>query len=231
LAVTIAIAHRGDPRSERENTLAAFSAAVRAGADMVELDLRRSREGTIVVLHDETLSRLWDVDRPVTELDVDEIRELGTGDERIPTLRQALQHLSVPLMVDFTAEDVVDGAIDDVRHADAMGRALFVSHHLDALRRVRSTAPEARIGLSWIEPHPPPSSLLHELGAEFWNPWFPLVTPDNVTAVHELGVKVSTWTVDDAADMQQVFDAGVDAIVSNQIAELRHFLDRSLPLA
>jgi glycerophosphoryl diester phosphodiesterase len=223
--VTIAIAHRGDPQNQRENTLAAFSAAVLCGADMVELDLRRSRDGTVVVLHDATLSRLWNVDRAVTELDLAEIREIGTGDERIPTLGQALEHLSVPLMVDFTAEDVVLGAVDEVRHADAMDRALFVSRDLEALRRVRATAPEARIGLSWIEPHPPPPSLLQELGAEFWNPWFPLITPENVADMHDLGVKVSTWTVDDALDMRRVSDAGVDAIISNHISELRHFLD------
>jgi myo-inositol-1(or 4)-monophosphatase/deoxyribonuclease-2 len=225
VVVTIAIAHRGDPASERENTLAAFSAAVLQGADMVEFDLRRSRDGTIVVLHDATLHRLWGVDRAVTDLDLDEIRAIGTGDERIPTLGQALELLSVPLMVDFTAEDVVDGAVDDVRQADAMDRALFVSRDLDALHRVRWTAPEARIGLSWIEPHLPSPVLLRELGAEFWNPWFPLATPENVGAMHDLGVRVSTWTVDDAADMQSVFDAGVDAIVSNEIAELRRFLD------
>jgi glycerophosphoryl diester phosphodiesterase len=56
--VPIAIAHRGDPIAERENTLPAFEAAVLAGADMVELDLRRTADGEIVVLHDATLSRL-----------------------------------------------------------------------------------------------------------------------------------------------------------------------------
>ena len=54
-----AIAHRGEPVGHRENTLPAFEAAVALGADMVEIDLRRTRDGAIVVLHDQTLERLW----------------------------------------------------------------------------------------------------------------------------------------------------------------------------
>ncbi|MGH9046227.1 MAG: glycerophosphodiester phosphodiesterase, partial [Acidimicrobiales bacterium] len=54
-SVPLAIAHRGDPINERENTLGAFEAAVKAGADMVEIDLQRTRDGHVVVLHDASL--------------------------------------------------------------------------------------------------------------------------------------------------------------------------------
>jgi glycerophosphoryl diester phosphodiesterase len=85
-------------------------------------------------------------------------------------------------------------------------------------------APEARIGLTWIEPEPPPPALLHELGAEYWNPMFRLITPERVADVHRLGLKVSTWTVDKPRHMTRVREAGVDAIVSNRIGELRRHL-------
>ena len=55
----------------------AFEAAVLQGADMVELDLRRTRDGVIVVLHDPTLLRLWGIDRAVGDLDLTQIREIG----------------------------------------------------------------------------------------------------------------------------------------------------------
>jgi glycerophosphoryl diester phosphodiesterase len=223
-AVTIAIAHRGDPWVERENTLASFASAVGHGADMIELDLQRTGDGAIVVVHDATLTRLWGVDRAVGDLELADLRELGHGGERIPTLAEALRHVDVPLMVDFTGGDVVEGALDAVRDADAMARCLFVTGHVDALRRLRALAPEARIGLTWIEPEPPDPSLLHELGAEFWNPMFRLVTPERVAAVHDLGLKVSTWTVGEHRHMARVCDADVDAIVSNRIADLRRYL-------
>jgi len=224
----LAIAHRGDPIGERENTLASFSAAVRQGADMVELDLRRTADGVIVVLHDATLERLWGVARPVADLDLAALREIGTGSDRIPTLQEVLGAVDLPLMVDFTEADVVVGAVDAVRDAHAMARSLFVTWNVEALRALRARAPEARIGLTWIEPEPPEPTLLGELGAEFWNPMFRLVTSDRVDAAHRLGVKVSTWTVDEPRHMARVAEAGVDAIVSNQIADLRYFISREV---
>jgi glycerophosphoryl diester phosphodiesterase len=222
-AVPLTIAHRGDPVAERENTLPAFTSAVREGADMVELDLRRTRDGEIVVLHDATLSRLWGDDRPVADLTLAAVREVGDGQRRIPTFREVLQQIDVPRMVDLNAE-TVEGALDEVRQADAVARALFVTGNVTALRHLRRLAPEARIGLTWVAQEPPPAALLRELGAEYWNPMFRLVTPDRVAEVHRMGLKVSTWTVDKPRHMARVVAAGVDAIVSNRIRDLRRHL-------
>jgi glycerophosphoryl diester phosphodiesterase len=222
--VTIAIAHRGDPVIARENTLPAFEAAVRQGADMVELDLHRTRDGVIVVLHDATLNRLWGVDRAVGDLDMADLRQIGQEDERIPTLHDVLFNFDVPFMIDFTGSEVVEGALHVVREAGAMERSLFVTGRVAALRSLRALSAEARIGLTWVDLEPPPPSLLRELGAEFWNPMFRLAKPEHVAAVHDLGLKVSTWTVDKPRHMARVAEAGVDAIVSNRIADLRSFL-------
>jgi glycerophosphoryl diester phosphodiesterase len=222
-AVPLTIAHRGDPVAERENTLPAFTSAVREGADMVELDLRRTRDGEIVVLHDATLSRLWGDDRPVADLTLAAVREVGDEQRRIPTFREVLQQIDVPMMVDLNAE-TVEGALDEVRQADAVARALFVTGNVTALRHLRRLAPEARIGLTWVAQEPPPAALLRELGAEYWNPMFRLVTPDRVAEVHRMGLKVSTWTVDKPRHMARVVAAGVDAIVSNRIRDLRRHL-------
>jgi glycerophosphoryl diester phosphodiesterase len=224
-AVTITIAHRGDPVAERENTLASFTAAVGQGADMIEIDLHRTRDGVIVVVHDPTLTRLWGVDRAVADLDLAEVRKIGSGDDRIPTIEDVLRGIDIPVMVDFTGPEVVEGALKAVRHVEAMDRCLFVTGHVDALRQLRARAPEARIGLTWIDEHAPAPALLHELGTEFWNPWFRRVTAERVTAVHDLGMRVSTWTVDERRHMERVSAAGVDAIVSNRIGDLRRYLD------
>jgi glycerophosphoryl diester phosphodiesterase len=221
--VPLAIAHRGDPVAERENTLPAFISAVREGADMVELDLRRTRDGEIVVLHDATLARLWGDGRNVADMELAAVREIGSGRTRIPTFGEVLHQIDVPLMVDLNAE-TVDGAVHEVRWAGAMARALFVTGNVAALRHLRDLAPDARIGLTWVEHEPPPSTLLQELGAEYWNPMFRLVTPDRVAQVHDLGLKVSTWTVDKPRHMARLVAAGVDAIVSNQIRQLRRRL-------
>jgi glycerophosphoryl diester phosphodiesterase len=222
--VPLAIAHRGDPISAPENTLTAFLSAVRKGADMVEIDLRRTRDGEIVVLHDPTLARLWGRERNVADLDLSVVQTLGNGSDHIPTLREVLDQVHVPLMVDFTDTDVIEGALTVTREAAAMERSLFVSGNVEALRLLRERAPEARIGLTWVKEDPPPTGLLHELGAQYWNPMFTLITPQRVADVHSLGLKVSTWTVDKPRQMARVMAAGVDAIVSNRIATLRRKL-------
>jgi glycerophosphoryl diester phosphodiesterase len=149
------------------------------------------------------------------------LQAVGEGDVRIPTLRQVLRAIDVPLMVDFTGPEVVEGALRVIRDEDALDRSLFVTGHVPALRSLRAVAPEARVGLTWVDPTPPPPSLLAELDAEYWNPAFRLVTPERVAMVHTLGRRVSTWTVDEPGDMATVMHAGVDAIVSNRIVELR----------
>jgi glycerophosphoryl diester phosphodiesterase len=147
----VAIAHRGEPVGHRENTLPAFAAAADAGADMVEIDLRRTRDGAIVVLHDQTLERLWGLDASVGDLDLAEVVALGEGDVRIPTLPAVLDAVALPLMVDFTRREVVPGGLEAVREAGALDRALFVTGNVEALRRLRALSPEARIGLTWVE--------------------------------------------------------------------------------
>jgi glycerophosphoryl diester phosphodiesterase len=224
----IAVAHRGDPIGHRENTLPAFAAALAQGADMLELDLRRTRDGAIVVLHDQSLLRLWERDASVGDLDLSEVVRLGAGDVRIPTLRQVLDTVppEVELMVDFTRREVVAGALDQAMSADALDRCLFVTGNVEALRLLRGLSGRARIGLTWTEGADPPLDVLGELGAEYWNPMFSFVSAAGVAAVHEAGYQVSTWTVDAPEDMARVVADGVDAVVSNRVAELVEFLGR-----
>jgi glycerophosphoryl diester phosphodiesterase len=222
----IAIAHRGDPMGARENTPAAFSSAAALGADWVELDLRLTGDGEVVVLHDQSLQRLWGRDVSVGDIDLAEVQRLGRGDERIPTLAEVLAASPLPLMIDFTRREVVAGALDAVRAADALERSLFVTGNVEALRQLRHRCRDARIGLTWVEGTEPPVGLLDELAAEYWNPMFGLVTPAGVESAHEMGKKVSTWTVDRHDDMERVMQSHVDAVVSNRIGDLLRFLGR-----
>jgi glycerophosphoryl diester phosphodiesterase len=222
----VAIAHRGEPVGHRENTLPAFAAAVALGADMVEIDLRRTRDGAIVVLHDQTLGRLWGLEASVGEVDLADVAALGDGAVRIPTLEKVLQAVPLPLMVDFTRREVVAGGLQAVRAAGALERCLFVTGNVEALQQLRAASAEARIGLTWLDGPEPPLALLRELGAEYWNPWFGLITADGVEAVHQAGLQVSTWTVDATEEMAGVLDDGVDAVVSNHIGALVAHLGR-----
>jgi glycerophosphoryl diester phosphodiesterase len=223
----VAIAHRGEPVGHRENTLPAFAAAVTEGADMVEIDLRRTRDGTIVVLHDQTLERLWGLPASVGDVTLSEVVGLGKGAVRIPTLTDVLAAVPLPLMVDFTRREVVAGGLQAVEAAGALRRCLFVTGNVAALRQLRAASPEARVGLTWLDGPEPPLALLHELGAEYWNPWFGVLTAEGAHAVHEAGLQVSTWTVDTPEEMTKVLEAGADAVVTNRIGALVAHLGRA----
>jgi glycerophosphoryl diester phosphodiesterase len=222
----VAIAHRGEPVGHRENTLPAFAAAVALRADMVEIDLRRTRDGAIVVLHDQTLERLWGLEASVGDVDLADVAALGDGEVRIPTLGEVLGAVPLPLMVDFTRREVVAGGLDEVRAAGALERCLFVTGNVEALRQLRAASADARIGLTWLDGPEPPLALLRELRAEYWNPWFGHITAGGVDAVHQEGLRVSTWTVDTPEDTAGVLGAGVDAVVSNHIGGLVAHLGR-----
>jgi myo-inositol-1(or 4)-monophosphatase len=225
----VMIAHRGDPVGHRENTLGAFAAAVGLGADWVELDLRCTADGKVVVLHDQTLVRLWGVEASVGDLDWAEVARIGEGDVRIPLFSEVLETVPVPLMVDFTRREVVEGALRLVQGAGAIDRSLFVTGNVAALQLLRSLSGSARLGLTWTENEEPPLALLKELDAEYWNPWFGVLSESAAAAVHTAGRLVSTWTVDETADLERVMACGVNAIVSNQVAALVDFMRPPAP--
>jgi glycerophosphoryl diester phosphodiesterase len=214
--VPLALAHRGDWSEAPENTVAAFRAAERAGADMIELDVRRTADGGVVVMHDPTLERVWRSPLAVAETTLAELRAVPG----VATLEEALGCVEVPVMVDYTLADVVDPALGVIGGADALDRVLFSGGNVEGHRRVRELAPTARIALTWTSRKPPPAGLLDELGIEYFNPPWERVDEKVVDAMHDRGYKVSTWTVDDPREMRRVVDCGVDAVVTNRISAL-----------
>jgi glycerophosphoryl diester phosphodiesterase len=213
--VPLALAHRGDWSDAPENTVAAFRAAERAGADMVELDIRRTADGGVAVVHDPTLERVWGSPLAVADATLAELADLG-----IATLPEALACVDTPVMVDFTLADVVEPALAAIRRADAIDRVLFSGGNVDGHQRIRDLEPGARIALTWTERELPPASLLESLRVEYFNPPWELVDAQRVDELHDRGYRVSTWTVDHPHEMQRVTDCGVDAIVTNRVAEL-----------
>lgn len=216
----LVLAHRGDWSEAPENTLAAFRAAAQAGANMVELDVRRAADGGVAVVHDPTLERVWGSPLVVADATLAEVCAAGPGGHRIPTLEEALHSVELPLMVDYTCADVVEPALAAIRAAGALDRVLFSGENVEGHRRIRALAPAARIALTWTRREPPPAALLEELAVEYFNPPYELVDAELVADLHERGYGVSTWTVDDRAEMRRLVDCGVDAVVTNRVRSL-----------
>jgi len=209
--VPLALAHRGDWSSAPENTVAAFRAAERAGANMVELDVRRTSDGRVAVVHDATLERVWGSPLEVAGATLEELLAVRRGDHGVATLEDALACVSLPVMVDYSRADVVEPALEAIQSAGALDRVLFSGENLAGHRRIRVLAPDARIALTWTRREPPSDALLHELEPEYFNPPWELLDAEVVDAMHARGRKVSTWTIDDPHEMRRMIDLGVDA--------------------
>ncbi len=164
--MTAATAHRGDSSRHRENTLAAIRSAADAGARTVEVDVHVTRDGQVVLVHDDTLERLWGVDARVAGLDLADVRALGGGDLRIPLLADALELLAgtdVELVIDLASGDPAAAAHAVVQAAPRTPRVAWCGH-LDGMRLIRELDPAAVIWLPCADPSRPPRTTSRSSG-------------------------------------------------------------------
>ncbi|MEU6659872.1 glycerophosphodiester phosphodiesterase [Streptomyces sp. NPDC046821] len=212
-----AVAHRGDPYRVRENTLPSLRSALERGADAVEIDVHVTRDGVPVLLHDATLKRLWDHDRPLSALTADEVREITAGG--VPTLAEALAVLAeTRVMVDLPGADArtVRAVLGVIRDSGADDRAYYCAG-AQAMLAVRAEDPAAEIALTWTTLAPPRPALLEAIRPTWLNYRFPLVTRDLAERVHYQGLLVSAWTPDTRKSMRRLLDIGVDSITTNRV--------------
>ncbi|WP_329002227.1 glycerophosphodiester phosphodiesterase family protein [Kribbella sp. NBC_00709] len=215
-------AHRGDVERHRENTMPAVRSAVDAGADFVEVDVRMTRDGRVVLLHDETLERLWGLDRQVSELDWADVAALGEGEQRIPLLADVLTVVagtSSTLLIEVPPE--IAGAAVRVVLDSGSGARVAWCGYLEAMTAVRGIDPEASVWLPWDRRDVPQAELLASLRPEFVNSEYLVLSAELVDAVHRAGIGVACWTVDDEDDLRWVFALGVDAVTTNRLSTFR----------
>ncbi|MFI1718674.1 glycerophosphodiester phosphodiesterase [Streptomyces sp. NPDC053513] len=225
-SVTV-VGHRGDPYRVRENTLPSIASAIERGADAVEVDVRLTQDGVPVLLHDDTLKRLWGHDRPLAGLTHERLRELTRGE--VPTLRDALlvagDHR---LMLDLPGgnEDSVRRIVGTVRECGAGERVYYCAGAV-AMLQVRAADPAAEIALTWTTLAPPRPVLLDAVRPRWLNYRFGLVSRELTERVHRDGLLVSTWTADTARTMRKLILTGVDAITTNRVDTLAALLRKA----
>ncbi|WP_181798040.1 glycerophosphodiester phosphodiesterase [Streptomyces sp. WELS2] len=224
-----AVAHRGDPYRFRENTLPSLRSALARGADAVEIDVRLTRDGVPVLLHDETLRRLWKADRPLGALSAEELHGLTGG--RVPTLAQALAATGDSrVMVDLcgpVGRRTVERTLDVIRQSGARDR-VYYSAGAEAMLAVRAADPAAEIALTWTTLAPPRPALLAAVRPRWLNYRFPLVDRELAARVHRDGCLLSVWTPDTRRSMSRLLELGVDSVTTNRI-DVLHAL-RSRPV-
>jgi glycerophosphoryl diester phosphodiesterase len=226
----LVIAHRGASAYRPENTIPAFALAVEQRADMIETDLHRTRDGAVVITHDEELAGLGGRGE-IADATLAEVRALDAGaGERIPTLDELLDSFGdrIPFNLELkrSTRSDYDGlealAVEAVRGRGIAARTLFSSFYDSVLARLRALAPEARIGLLVSRRYPLRIvERARSLGAEAIHPEAPLVDAALVEAAHEAGLAVYVFTVDDPAEMRRLIGLGVDGLFTNHPDRMR----------
>ncbi|WP_432094351.1 glycerophosphodiester phosphodiesterase [Streptomyces sp. bgisy100] len=222
----VAVAHRGDPYRVRENTLPSLRSAVHRGADAVEMDVRLTRDGRPVLLHDATLERLWGDERPLAEFTEREVRELTGGG--VTGLGEGLAAVhatpGVRALIDLPDASAAPAAVAEVRDRGA-GDRVYYCGGATAMRAVRDRDPDAEIALTWTTLAPPRPTLLAELRPRWLNYRFGLLDAASVDRLHADGFLVSAWTADTRRTMRRLLRLGVDSITTNRIDCLRRAID------
>jgi glycerophosphoryl diester phosphodiesterase len=222
------VAHRGASVEQPENTIEAFEAAIEAGADAVEFDVRMTADGHAVVMHDPDVSRTTGGHGLVSEMTLEELRKLG-----VPTMEEALRCLSGRAAADIEiknlpdepgytldAEPGVEATLAALDKLAFSGLVIVSSFNPRSIAHSRALRPDVPTGLlTWFDVDAD-DALAQATGQG--HPWvLPFVTKVLEAGdgfgdrVHDGGALLGAWIADDSETARRLFDLGVDAIATN----------------
>ena len=225
------VAHRGASGLECENSCAAFVAAGNRSYWGIETDVHVTRDGKFVIIHDDRTGRVSPTDIPVEESTWEQMQEIqlyANVKAQAPTRRD----LVLPTLADYIricrhyektavlelknpmAPEHIVGIVEEIRSLGYLDKTLFISFSWDNMVCLRELLPEQ-----------PMQYLVMELSDEVWNVLrqykldldihYKGLTEENIRLLHEAGITVNCWTVDDAAEAEKLAAWGVDQITSN----------------
>lgn len=244
------IAHRGASGSAPENTVAAIDVALAKKSSFVEVDVQRSADGELVIIHDTTLSRTTDVEEVfpnrapwlVSDFTLAEMRRLDAGSwfspdftgEPIPTLREAVDALGqrAGLLLELKNPELYPGIEAEIDKelasipgyqgsALTTGKLVVQSFNHDSMRAYDDLNPAVPTGLLFGY-RPTDAELVAASGwAEQINPSYRVTDQDLVNRVHELDMTISVYTLNTGRLMREFIGLGVDGIITDYPAVLR----------
>lgn len=223
------IGHRGAAALRPENTLAGFQLAIDLGVDGVECDVHLTRDGQIVVMHDEDVSRTTNGTGRVADLDLAQIRRLDAGrSQKIPTLMELLDlvagrcHLYCELKADGTEKPVVEAVLSRGMQRDVT----FISFGLHRPANVKRCSDGLRIGALFAAPTMQDLAAALDLGVCYVAIHDRYVTPAAVERIQQACAAVGAWTPNGLDAMQAMIEMGVTHITTDRPDILLHHLGR-----
>lgn len=243
----LVIAHRGFSGIAPENTLAAFKKAIEVGADMVELDVRLSRDGVVVVIHDESLERTTDGRGKVIDQTLDELKRWDAGSkfhssfsgERIPTLQEVLQLAHGRVMVNielkkgnygrWTILDLAERALWEVDRAGMVDRVMFSSFDPMAIEWIMKKNQTVPVAYLYNRPWSLPRQVTEGRPFPILNCRKSVLTPENISRARQEGIGIGVYTLNTEEELEKFIGMKVDAIITDYPDRLIDLLRKRYP--
>jgi len=218
-------AHRGASSYYPENTLSSFQAGLSMGANGIETDVHKTKDGVLVLFHDDKLDRVTDGQGLITDYTYEEllrltVRNAETGrTDKILSLEdflRAFAHLDLTFAIELKQAFIEQETIDMLSRYGMRDKTILTSFTFENLARAKAYAPDWKVGLLFsLARTPDPVSLIQSISGEQLCPYAPDLTQELADQYHALGYSVRAWGVKDEKIMKQVIDCGADGMTVN----------------
>lgn len=244
---TLILAHRGASGYYPENTMTAFRKAIEMGADGFELDVHLTKDGKMVVIHDEKVDRTSYHRGYVKDYTLAQLKDMNfnrkrnyRGKEHISTLEEVLDllkptdlTLNIELKTNvFEYPGIEEKVLAAVKERKMEDRIIYSSFNHDTIARVRKLDPQARVGFLFDENWPGSVEDFKRIGGEALHPDKSFVKqPEFMKAVEEVGADINTWTVNKEKTMEEFMKMNLHCIITNypdKAVNIREQLNKTL---
>ncbi|MDY4920595.1 MAG: glycerophosphodiester phosphodiesterase [Phascolarctobacterium sp.] len=224
-------AHRGFSGKYPENTMLAFKKALEAGADGIELDVQLTKDGELVVIHDEKVDRTTNGTGLVRDYTLEELRKLDAsyiytgkmGFNPIPTFDEYCQWVKdTPLVTNIELKTGVypypgieEKVLNMLEKYELKEKVIISSFNHFSIIRMRELAPELKYGLleeSWLVN---PGAYVASVGVPCYHPYHGSLTPETVVEIKSHNLEINTFTVNDEESVKRLRDLGIDIVIGN----------------
>ncbi|MFW9937409.1 MAG: glycerophosphodiester phosphodiesterase [Candidatus Thorarchaeota archaeon] len=231
------IGHKGASKTEPDNTLRAFQKAIELKADYIEFDIHQSKDGEIVVMHDDNTLQTTGYDGYIKEMTLEELKKLDCGmGERIPTLKEVIKLCKgkIGLQIEVKVINIGEKVVDLLKEADLIESSIISSFIHNEVIKIKNYEPKAKVA-ALIPSQIEDSSNLKKVARrlirkeKFFaiHPYFIGVNKELVDYCHKNNLKVNVWTVNEQKDMENLIKSGVDGIITDDIPLLKKLLNRN----
>lgn len=223
----VVMAHRGASAVAPENTLIAYKKAIEMGADYAELDVRQTKDGAIVLMHDKTIHRTTGVKGFVWDFTLEELKQVEAGSwfgeefrgEPIPTLEEVIRlvkgrmKLNIEVKISENEPGIAQRVIDIVRSENFSKSCIITSFDMETVKTFKAIAPDLKTGLIFDKEY---RSDVFEGNWEILSSNYELVDAEFMHLARNSGKKTYVWTVNDKEEMLRLIGLGVDGIITDK---------------